>query len=284
MRRRFGLLLAAMAAALTAAGGDVPKPGCALLKACGLEVALARASCIVDQSQPISGVAYDAQRCAEPRDLIAHGVDPLGSSEFAVFTFLGGRYRIAYELKGSAPISVARFDFLANDLPLAAKLATRFSKTAYVIRNLDADQSSSRRFHASRADKLTGEARRLFADFSSPLTGDRRVYFGSGVSKFGPWKLRGSAYVEIRVKPHPVTPGRIEYQVRIRTAPINAMVNAIMKLGIFKGMVTGQIEDTMKDLIGASGALSAQGVEAVLKDPAFTHEERLKIQTLAALP
>lgn len=278
------LIGAALLFSAVAPGADErSKPGCALLKACGLEAARA-ASCTVEESRPISGVAYDAQRCAEPRDLTAHGVDPLAASDFAVFTFLGGRYRIAYDVQGEAPISIARFDFLANDLPLAAKLATRFSKTAYLIRYVDGDQTSSRRFHASRADKLTGEARRLFADFSTPIVGDRRIYFGSGSSKFGPWKLRGSAYVEIRVKPHPGRPGVIAYEVRIRTAPVNAMVNAIMKLGIFKGMVTGQIEETMKDLVGAAGRLSKQGVDAVLKDPAFSPEERLQMQTLAALP
>ena len=61
------------------------------------------------------------------------------------------------------------------------------------------------------------------------------------------------------------------------------MVNAIMRLGLFKGHVIGQIEETMKDLVGAAGGLSTQGVGAVLKDPAFSPEERLKIQTLAAL-
>ena len=278
-------IAAALVFSAVASGADErPKPGCALVKACGLDVTVAGSSCTAPQSGPIGGVTYDAQRCAEPRDLLAHGVEPLAATDFEVYNFLGGRYRIAYELQGEASISVARFDFLANDLPLAAKLASRFSKTAYVMRYLDGDQTASRRFHAARADKLTGEARRLFADFSNPLTGDRRVYFGSGVSKFGPWKLRGSAYVEIRVKPRPSTPGFIAYEIRIRTAPVNAMVNAIMKMGIFKGMVTGQIKDTMKDLVGAAAALSAQGVDAVLKDPAFTPDERRKVQALAALP
>lgn len=276
--------IALIGAAAVAVAEERPRPGCALLKACGLDVAGAGSSCTVEQSRPIGGVPYDAVRCAEPRDLIAHGVDPLVPSDFAIFTFLGGRYRIAYELQGEAPISVARFHFLANDLPLAARLATRFSKTRYVVRYVEGDQAASRRFHASRADKLSGEARNLFSDFSSPATGDRRVYFGSGVSKFGPWKLRGSAYVEIRVKPHPAKPGAITYEVRVRTAPVNAMVNAIMKLGIFKGMVIGQIEDTMKDLVGAAGALSAQGVAGVLGDPALTPEDRVKVQALVALP
>lgn len=62
------------------------------------------------------------------------------------------------------------------------------------------------------------------------------------------------------------------------------MVNAIMSLGLFRGYVVGQIDDTLKDLVGAAVALSTQGVEAVLKDPTFTPEEREKIRALAALP
>ena len=62
------------------------------------------------------------------------------------------------------------------------------------------------------------------------------------------------------------------------------MVNAIMRMGLFKGMVTGQIEETMKDLVGAAAALSREGVESVLKDPAFSPDEREKVRKLAALP
>ena len=62
------------------------------------------------------------------------------------------------------------------------------------------------------------------------------------------------------------------------------MVNAIMRLGLFKGYVVGQIEDTMMDLVGAAAALSTQGVESILRDPAFNPEEREKVRALAALP
>ena len=55
-------------------------------------------------------------------------------------------------------------------------------------------------------------------------------------------------------------------------------------LGLFRGYVVGQIEDTMKDLVGAASALSSQGVDGVLKDPSFSPEEREKVRALAALP
>jgi len=88
----------------------------------------------------------------------------------------------------------------------------------------------------------------------------------------------------VRARPGVNNAKSVIYDVRIRTAPVNAMVNAIMRLGLFRGHVIGQIEDTMKDLVAAAVALSAQGVDAVLSDPSFTPDERVKVQALAALP
>jgi hypothetical protein len=266
---------AMLAMASLAPAADPPKPACALLKACGLTTE--GLACTPEQSRPLGGVTYDAKRCSEPRELLAKGVTPQTGIGASVFAFLGARYRVSYDITGEAPISEAKFDYLAQDLPLAAKLASRFSRTKYTIRYLDAQGP---RFFAARSDKLTGEAELLFHD--SALK--QRVFFGSGVSKFGPWKLRGSAYVDIRVRPATSKEGGVAYEVRIRTAPVNAMVNAIMRLGLFKGLVVGQIEDTMKDLVGAAAALSTQGVEGVLADPAFSPDERAKVQALAALP
>ncbi len=256
-------------------GNPVSQPACALLKACG--ITLQGSACSIEQSRPLSGVNYDAQRCAEPLDLLAHGIPPQEGIGPLVYRFLGGRYRVVYDITGEAPISEARFNYLAQDLPLAARLATHFSKTKYVIQYRDA---TLRRFHAERAQKLTGDAEMLFHDIGQR----RRTYYGWGNSKFGPWKLHGSAYVDVRIRPNPKNPKTIVYDVRIRTAPENAVVNAIMRLGLFKGLVVGQIEDTMKDLVAAAKALQGQGVEGTLKDPGFRPEDHEKIRALAALP
>lgn len=268
-------ILLLLASAAVVAAREPSKPACALIKACGL-VAPAL-GCTEEQSKPVSGVTYDAARCAEPRDLLAHGIGPDQGLGAAVFPFLGDRYRVVYDVSGEAPISAAKFDYLAADLPLAAKLATRFSKTKYVLEYID---PKSLRFRAARADRLTGEAEILFHDAPA----NWRTYYGWGSSKLGPWRLHGSAYVDIRIRPVSKTPAAIAYEVRVRTRPVNAMVNAIMGLGLFRGYVIGQIRDTMKDLVGASAALSTQGVEAILKDPGFTLEEREKVRVLAALP
>jgi hypothetical protein len=274
-RASFALSTLVLAVASAAFAADPPKPACALFKACGL--AVSAVACTEEQSRPINGVDYDAQRCSEPRDLLNHGVDPTVGMGSFVFPFLGGRYRVVYDIKGEAPISEARFEYLAQELPLASRLATRFSKTKYLIRYVDA---STKRFHAERSDKLSGDAELLFYDPRQK----RRTYYGWGVSKLAFWSLRGSAYVDIRIRPSSTNPTGIAYDVRIRTAPVNAVVNAIMRLGLFRGQVVGQIEETMKDLVGAAAALSTQGVDSILRDPTFTPEEREKVRALAALP
>jgi hypothetical protein len=254
---------------------DPPKPACALVKACGLDVVVS--TCTTDQSRPVEGVVYDAQRCSEPRDLLAHGITPESGMGVVVYPFLGGRYRVVYDLTGEAPISEAKFDYLAQNLPLAARLASRFSKTKYVIRYVD---STANRVHAERADKVKGDAELLFLDVPQK----RRTYYGWGSSKFGPWTFHGSSYLDLRIRPGAKNPRGIAYDVKIRTAPANAMVNAIMGLGLFRGYVVGQIEGIMKDLVGAAASLSAPNLEKILTDPTFTPEEREKVRSLAALP
>jgi hypothetical protein len=268
-------VLALLLAAASVLAEETPKPACALVKACALSVEIS--SCTTQQSRPLEGVVYDAQRCSEPRDLLSHGITPETGLGPYVYPFLGGRYRLVYDITGGAPISEEKFDYLAQDLPFAAKLASHFSKTKYQVQYVDVTR---KRFHASRGDQLTGDAELLFLD-DEPR---RRAYYGWGSSKFGPWKLRGSAYVDIRIRKSPGPAKGITYDVRIRTAPTNAMVNAIMRMGLFKGYVIGQIEDTMKDLVGAAAALSARGLDGVLADPSFGPEERGKIRTLSALP
>jgi hypothetical protein len=276
---RAGLLAMILSATIPlfafVAADEKPKPACALIKTCGLTPVVS--ACTVAQSRPVEGVTYDAARRDEPRDLLAHGIAPAAGIGAQVHDFLGRRYRVAFDVKGEAPISLARFGYLADDLPLAAKLASKLSKTRYVMTYLGGER---RRFHAERAEKLTGDAEMLFFDEAAK----QRTYFGWGTSKFGPWKLRGSAYVDLRVRQSAANPHGIAYDLRIRTAPVNAVVNAIMKMGIFKGHVVGQIEDTMKDLVGAAALLTPTNLEKILTDPAFAPDERERLRAFAAIP
>ena len=61
------------------------------------------------------------------------------------------------------------------------------------------------------------------------------------------------------------------------------MINVIMRLGLFKGHVIGQIENTMRDLVGAAASLSPQNLDRILTDPGFTPEERDQVRAFATL-
>ena len=273
--RSFAPALILLVGSLSARAEVAPKPLCALVKACALEVAVP--GCGEAESKPLADVLYDAARCSEPRDLLAHGVTPAVGIGGSVHAFLGGRYRVVYDMTGEAPISEARFDYLAKNLPFAARLATRFTKTRYSMDYLGPDR---KRFHCARADKLVGDAEMLFA---SPAE-KRRTYYGWGTSKLGPWKLHGSAFVDIRLRVGVKNPKGISYDVRVRTAPVNAFVNAIMRMGMFKGYVIGQIQDTMKDLVGAATVLSSTDLNKLLSDPTLSIEDRDRIREFALLP
>lgn len=243
--------------------------------------------CTDAKSQPLAGVVYDAERCAEPRDLVAQGLKPSSEMGSYVYAFLGKRHRLTYDIKGEAAISSERFEFLATHLPLAAKLATTLGKTEYRIAYLQGDTG---RFTAQRADKLKGTAELLFFDAAKA----RRGYYGWGESKVGPWRVSGSAYVVVTTralgvsqngqnKPLGNGPKRIAYDIRVRTAPINAFYNALMRMGLFKSIVVGQIEATVKDLTNAAAALRTQGLDQLSKDRRFSEQDLNDLRLLLAM-
>src|SRR5207253_925745 len=72
-----------------------------------------------DASAGVRGVIYDETRCRPLRELAAAGVAPDDAKTFAVYRFLGKRYRVTYAAAGELPISAARLSFLLDDLPLS---------------------------------------------------------------------------------------------------------------------------------------------------------------------
>ena len=167
-------------------------------------------------------------KCVEPKDLLAHGVTPDAGAGPHLFAFLGGRYRVVYDIAGEAPISEAKFDYLAQDLPLAAKLASRSRRRLTRCATWMPPRSASmpRRGDNSWETPNSSSSIPPLKDGSTSAQGHRSSAH---------WRFRGSAYVDIRIRPGTKGPGGVAYDVRIRTAPVNAMVNAIMRLGPVQG-------------------------------------------------
>lgn len=245
---------------------------CGILKGCGLTAP--PGWCTPEQSQGVDGVKYDDERCAEARELTAYGVRNDDLTGYRLFAFLGHRYRVLYALEGEVPLSAARLGYLMGDLPLAARLLTRFQSTKYTAEYVDPQR---RRFRGSKGSKLSGEAD-LIAGGPDARTS---WYFGEGTSKVGPWKLRGRSLMRFEFAP--AGESRVRYRVRILSTPTNAALNLIMNLGLFKSIVNGEIREMVEDVTQASGRLEAASA-ALPADGQWSPEEREKLAALLRLP
>jgi len=247
------------------------KEYCSLLRRCALP---APRACTDPLSGGVDGVDYDDERCGPPRDLSARGVDPTDPAAFRLFRFLGSRYQVVYRLEGRIAISEERLAFLLDDLPLAAALLTHFQKTPYSAEYLD--DPPHRHFKGRRGDNLDGEAMLVAGQ-----PGQRDlVYFGRGTSQIGPWKLRGLGLVQVHYAPSSEGKG-LRYDVRVVAAPVNAVVNIMMKMGIFRRIALGHIRDVLDDIGEASAKLDEHGLG---ESASFTPEQKEKIAALLRRP
>jgi hypothetical protein len=277
MSRAGPLLLASLLA--TAATAEKPDPlrvrYCGILRGCGL--AAPDGWCPPALSKGVDGVRYDDERCGEARELTAFGVRNDDLAGYRLFAFLGHRYRVLYAVEGEVPLSAARLGYLMSDLPLAARLLTRFQSTQYSAEYLDPQR---RRFRGSKGSKLTGEA-----DLIAGGPGARTSwYFGEGTSKVGPWRLRGRSLMRFELAPAGEDGRRVRYRVRIVSTPTNAALNLIMNLGLFKSIVNGEIREMVEDVTQASGRLEAAGASALQAEPQWSPEDREKLAALLRLP
>ena len=273
------LAIAGLAPAVMAQPTAAPDPVrlryCGLLRGCAL--AAPEGWCPAELSGGVAGVRYDDRRCAEARELSARGVrndDPVG---YRLYAFLGHRYRVEYAIDGEVPLSAARLTYLMNDLPLAARLLTRYQSTKYAAEYLDPER---RRFRGRKGGKLTGQAE-LIAGGPDERTS---WYFGEGTSRIGPWRLRGRSLMRFEFAPVGTDPRRVSYRIRIVSTPTNAILNAIMNLGLFKSIVTGEVREMVEDVTKASHALDTAGGAAPRPGGDSSLEDEDKLASLLRLP
>jgi hypothetical protein len=189
---------------------------------------------------------------------------------------LGLRYRVVFRVRGTADLSPERLAFLLDELPLAARLLTFLRKTPYAAEYLDAER---RRFRGRRGKDLAGEAELVAGAAREGAV----YYFGTGSSKLAFWRLRGQGLLRAEFE-RSGPGGGLGYRLTVVAAPANAFVNALMKLGLFKGAVEGHLRAVLADITAAATRLEKEGVEAVVKNPSFTPAERARLPALLALP
>jgi hypothetical protein len=223
----------------------------------------------------IDGVTYDEARCREARELAARGVSTEDPASYALYRFLGKRYRVTYAVSGELPITAARLGFLLDDLPLAARILSAYRGRAYSAEYLDDDR---RRFRGSKQGTLRGEATRLVGSAAE----GRLVYFGFGSSRVGLWRLGGQSLATLSFQPVAGTGDCVSYSLTVLVTPDSAFFNRLMNLGLFRRIVLGQIREILEDIDGAAQALTSEG--AVLSRGTWTPEEQERLRRFQALP
>jgi hypothetical protein len=275
---RPGLAFALVALASASHAAEAPDPMrtryCGLMRGCGLEAP--EGWCSEEASRGVQGLRYDETRCRDARALTARGVRNDDLPGYRLYAFLGHRYRVEYAVDGEVAVSAARLSYLMSELPLAARLLTRFQGTRYTAEYLDPGR---RRFRGSKGSKLSGQAELVSG---SPQEGTV-WYFGDGTSKVGPWKLRGRSLMRFEFSPAGPEGRRIAYQVRIVTTPSSGFLNALMNMGLFKSIVNGEIREMVEDVTEASRRLDEQA--AGLQEAGdWSAEDKEKLAALLRLP
>ncbi len=223
-----------------------------------------------------SNFSYDSTRCAEGRLLNQRGIGPDNPTVgYKLYRFLGMEYRVIYIIEDFVPISEKRLEYLLSDLPFAAKLVSYFQTEQYTAVYVDTTHNF---FKGTKGKRLSGEARFISGNF----TEKRLFYFGQGVAEIAWWKLKGPALLEFSYYRDPQK--GLYYKMKILVFPGNGVINGIMNLGLFKKIVDGKIHDVLLDITSSAQKLANGGADSLRKDPQWSLEDKMKIDSLLKLP
>ncbi len=255
---------------------DALRDYCKLIHACGLKASKGTCPAPADLGPP-APYAPGSDRCLDARGFAARGVGPEHPYwGFRLYRFLGHEYRVAYEIQDTLPVSRARLEYLIGDIPLAAKLVSHYQKEPYTAEYVDAERTH---FKGTNGKRLRGEAKRITGSFAE----GRLFYLGTGIAEWGFWTLHGPAMMDFEYRELPGPSPRVAYRVKILVAPGNGVVNSIMNLGLFHGLVRSKITGVLSDISATSRKIDSTGGRDLMGDAGWTGEERKKIDGLLRL-
>ncbi len=221
---------------------------------------------------------FDSTRCSEARTLDGRGVKPTNPVVgFQLYRFLGLEYRVVYWASDTLPLSVARLEFLLQDLPLAARLVSHYQDEPYTAQYLDAAHTY---FQGTKGKHLWGQARLI-----SGSTAEKHLfYFGTGTAEIAFWTLKGPALLDFSYWPVDGTKPGVGYRMKLLVFPGNGFINAIMNLGLFKKVVIGKVREVLDDITATAHKLAQTGGADLLQSPQWTPDEKKKIAAFLKLP
>jgi hypothetical protein len=281
----FPLLAAPPAPTISVPDRSKPKPleitdalrdYCKLIYACGLKVSSGTCPAPADLGPP-APYSPESDRCKDARAFAARGVGPEHPFwGFRLYRFMGFEYRTTYEIADTLPVSRARLEYLIGDVPLAAKLVSHYQEEKYTAEWVDFERTH---FKGTNGKRLRGEAKRITGSFAE----GRLYYMGSGTAEWGFWTLYGPAMMDFQYHEVPGKSPRVAYRLKILVAPGNGVVNSIMNLGLFRGLVQSKITSVLSDISQASRKLDSTGGKDLAGDNGWSPAEKKKIETLLKL-
>ena len=161
----------------------------------------------------------------------------------------------------------------------AAKLISHYRKTPYEAAYTNFERTH---FRGSKGPRLRGEARLISGAFAE----GRLIYIGSGVAEVAFWTLVGPAMMDFRYRAVPPTDKsaeKIVYDLKVVVFPGNGMINSIMNMGLFRNVVTGKVQDVLKDITETAKLLEADQGKQLLKNAQWSAAEKKKVETLLKL-
>jgi hypothetical protein len=256
---------------------DGQRDFCNLVLGCGLP--MPKGYCPDPKYLPKPRFAYDSARCSEARLLNSRDVPPSHPLYgYNLYRFLGMEYRTLYDIRDEIRISEQRLAYLLADLPLAARLVSRFRDEPYTVEYVDAGH---RHFKGTKGKRLRGDATLI-----SGSIGERRMfYFGYGIATIAWWTLKGPALLDFSYQADPAKPGRLDYRLKLLVFPGNGVINGIMNLGLFRKVVLSKVKEVLADITETAKLLSAPGAaEKIRAAPDWTADEKRKIGEFLSLP
>jgi len=216
---------------------------CAAAKKC-LDVILP--GCSAEELEPIENIDYDSKFCAVFSDLKNRGIDMRSPVTKEMFGHLGSRYRVIYENSGTLPVSGPMMSYLFDHFPFTTALVNVFQGTNYTIHYNSPDE---RLFSGDNGGNLFGDFYWALQDSAGVEKGFHSVFYGSGRCKILRWNLHGIAIAILDMHPEGE---KTRYKFSAIVFPANAVLNSIMKMGVFRDVVNSKIGEIIRNISESS--------------------------------
>ncbi len=202
--------------------------------------------CSENELKPVEDIDYDKEFCSIFYDLKKRGIDTRSLVTKEMFGHLGSRYRVIYENSGILPVSGPMMSYLFDHFPFTTALVNVFQKTNYTIHYNSPDQ---RLFSGDNGGNLFGDFYWAMQDSAGVEKGFHSVFYGSGRCKILRWSLHGIAIAILDMHPEGNT---TRYKFRAIVFPANAVLNSIMKMGVFRDVVNSKIGEIIHNISESS--------------------------------